>query len=248
MPTLRSVLSVPLSARVACWLNAWLQSRESADATISGVDGCLGGGEFALLSDGGTLSTALFLGELRRRGVRRASSALPVPGDPLGLGGPAAFNAEVLEVGEGVLLHGAELGLIPRRLDGRVRWRVGTARPPSYLPTVAEADRELRATLLRTANRLATLDVASWRPEVADLLTTLRHPARDDADVPFASAESARLASDALRAVEVVAVARADDGGAVSAFEASSRADALRPLDSAARAALVAATSSVDGR
>ncbi len=239
---------LPDSARLACWLNSWLGHGESADAVISGLDGDAGPTRFVGGPLGGTLSTALFLRELRRRGVRRVSSALPVPGDPLGLGGPPAFNADVIDAGEGALLHGPQLGLVPVRADGLVTWHVGAAEPPSYLPPVSEADRDLRAALIEAADRLAHLDVASWRPEVADLLTTLRRPAPDHVDTPFASPQSARLAHDAMRSRHIVLLARTDDGGAVSASEAGRRAEALRPLDRAARAALVAATSSLDGR
>lgn len=242
------MLQLPASARLACWLNAWLASRSSADAVIEGVDGPGGRTRFVRSAIGGTLSTALFLGELRRRGVRRVSSALPVPGDPLGLGGPPDFNTDVVEAGEGSLLHGADLGLVPVQVDGTLTWSVTVARPPSYLPTVAEADRGLRAALIETADLLARLDVVAWQPEVADLLTTLRRPPISAPADPYASPESARLAHEALRTAQIVSVARRDDGGAVSASEATRRAQALRPLDSAARAALVAATSSTDGR
>lgn len=243
-----SVVQLPAAARVACWLNAWVASRASADDVISGVDGAGESAQFVGIDLEETLPTALFLGAVRRLGVRRVSSALPAPGDPLGLGGPAAFNAEVLDVGAGVLLHGPDLGLVPTRVEGLVSWHVAAAHPPGYLPAVAEADRDLRASMLATADRLAHLDVASWRPEVADLLTTLRRAPGDDLVAPFASAQSARLAADAVRALRIVAVALADDGGAVTAFEAAERAEALRPLDRAARAALVAASSSLDGR
>jgi hypothetical protein len=79
-------------------------------------------------------------------------------------------------------------------------------------------------------------------------LITLRRAADLDDLSPFASAQSARLAHEALRASSIVAMARADDGGAVSASQVAQRAAALQPLDRAARAGLVAATSSLDGR
>lgn len=244
----RGVVSLPAAARLACWLNAWVSSRESADAVISGVDGRLDRAHFVGSAVDGTMSTALFLGALRRLGVRRVSSALPAPGDPLGLGGPAAFNADVVDAGQGVLLHGPDLGLVPVAASDHLGWRVVPASPPPYLPAVAEADRDLRTSMIATADRLADLDVASWQPEVADLLTTLRQPPGSEAVAPYASAQSARLASDAMRAARIVSLARADDGGALSAFEAAERAEALRPLDRAARTALVAATSTLDGR
>ena len=40
------MLSLPDSARVACWLNAWLAGRESADDVITGLNGRHGLAEF----------------------------------------------------------------------------------------------------------------------------------------------------------------------------------------------------------
>lgn len=242
------MLSLPASARAACWLNAWLASRESADAVISELAGPDQVTEFVGLEAGTSLGVALFLGELRRRGVLRVSTALPVPGDLLGLGGPATFNADSLEAGEGVLLHGADLGLVPSVIGDLVRWDASEARQPSYLPSISEAGRALRLATSEAADRLAALDVAAWRPDVADILLDLRVPAALDPPVPFASPQAARLAQDALRAGRIVALAGRDDGGAVSVAEVAQRAAALQPLDRAARAALVAATSSLDGR
>lgn len=242
------MLSLPDSARAACWLNAWLATRASADAVISGLAAPGQITEFVGPEPETRLSVALFLGEARRRGVRHISSALPVPGDPLGLGGPASFNADVLEAGEGLLLHGADLGLVPTVIGHLVRWELSAAQPPPYLASVAEADRALRLATMEAADRLAELDVASFCPDVADILLDLRAPAVLDPSLPFASTQAARLAHDALRAGRIVALASRDDGGAVSVAEVAQRASALQPLDRASRAALVAATSSLDGR
>ena len=106
-------------------------------------------------------------------------AALPAEGDPVGLGGPADFNAAALEAGEAVVaVDAAGFALVPA-------WsRTGSA-PPSpgrctpadrrQLPDVGEADRALRAALPETADALAALEVARWRPEVADRLMNLRH-------------------------------------------------------------------------
>jgi hypothetical protein len=240
--------SLPDAGRAACWLNAWLAGRQSADAVISEVAGPDRVTEFVGPEPGERFSVALFLGELRRRGAVQVSTALPVPGDLLGLGGPATFNADVLEAGEGLVLHGTDLGLVPIVLGDLVRWRVCTAQQPSYLASVAEADRLLRLATTEAATRLAELDVATWRPDVADILLDLRGPAALDGSAAFASARAARLAHDAVRARRIVALAGRDDGGAVSAVEAAERSAALRPLDRAARVGLVAATSTLDGR
>ena len=105
-----------------------------------------------------------------------------------------------------------------------------------------EADRGLRSALLQSADALAALDVARWRPEVADRLTDLRH--RDPlAAPPGVPARCVSLAARALHALEVVDLALEDDGGALSLHEITRREQAILPLGSAARRALVAACS-----
>ena len=66
-------------------------------------------------------------------GVRaspRSALALPSPGDPLGLGGPAAFNADALDVGEALVLHGRTTGLVPRTTGRSTRWEAAAGRSP----------------------------------------------------------------------------------------------------------------------
>jgi hypothetical protein len=60
---------------------------------------------------------------------------------------------------------------------------------------------------------------------------------------PGIPARCVDLAARGLQAVEIVDLALADDGGAVTAWEATRRRDALRPLERAGRRALVAAAS-----
>jgi hypothetical protein len=242
------VLTLPDSARVACWLNAWLAARESADEAITGLSGPSALAEFVGPDAGDRLSPALFLREVRRLGVQRVTVALPVPGDPLGLGGPVTFNADALEAGEALVLHGPDLGLVPTRVGDVIQWVLSPAHPPTYLASVAEADRTLKLATTEAADRLAELDVASWQPDVADILLNLRQPSALAEPAPFASPHAARLVHDALRAGRIVALAGRDDGGAVSVSEVAQRAAALQPLDRASRAAVVAATSSLDGR
>ncbi|HEY7042786.1 MAG TPA: hypothetical protein VH419_03865 [Nocardioidaceae bacterium] len=244
------MFAVPYAARVACWLNAWLSGRESADAVITGVMGEQAHMEFVVFGhDRPGLSPALLLGELRRHGVHQVSAALPAPGDPLGLGGPPRFNADALEAGEALLLHDVDVGLVPRTTGRSTRWESGTAAPPGYLPDVAGADRVLRGALTEAANALADLDVASWNPDVADALLNLRQPARLDVPMSFPSGNAAHTAISGLRCRHIIELAFSDhDGGAVSAWEAEQRRAALMPLHRASRAAIVAACSSLDGR
>jgi hypothetical protein len=240
------VTGLASAARVACWLNAWIASRRSADDVIEGVIGDSAHAEFRETPGAPPLTPALVLGELRRSKVRRVSVCLPRPGDLLGLGGPPSFNADAAEIGEAMIWHGADLGFVPTVAGASVVWRGASAAPPAYLPDVASADRELRAVLLETARQLATLDVAAWSPDVTDELMNLRSPHLGIEPLPFASPAAAALAATALRCTSIVELATRDDGGALTAYEAASRRNALAPLDAAARRALVAACSTPD--
>lgn len=227
---------LPRSAELAWWITAWLRGHEQTDHLLDAfadeAHSVLG------LPDGpGTLVDLLT--HLRRQGVHHAGLALPVEGDALGLGGPRPFNESAIDAGEALVA--GPVGLVPEEVGEVVQWQVLSAER-RQLPDVGEADRGLRATLLDAADRLADLDVARWRPEVADALMDLRHlpPLEPPLGTPPRCVE---LAARALRARGVVALALVDDGGAVTAYEAEQRRSALVPLDRAARRALVAACS-----
>ena len=106
----------------------------------------------------------------------------------------------------------------------------------------AAADRGLRAALVETTQLLADLDVAKWRPEVADRLMNLRHRTHLHAP-PGVPERCVDLAERGLQAAEIVELALEDHGAALSAYEMNARRDALLPLDRAARRALTAAGS-----
>ena len=234
---------LPVSARFALWFSAWTAGAISLDDARDGVVGPDAAHDVVGLPDQpDSVPMILALGLLRTEGGREAGLALPVPGDLLGLAGPADFNAEVVEAGEGVLVHGSGLGLVPHRVGAAVQWRCHQAVTERQVPDPSEADTSLRQALLGTADRLVSLEVARWRPEVADELMALR---RDhELDLPHGMAPRAvRLASMATRCRTIVELALEDDGGSITAAEADARRDALRPLDHAARRGLVAACS-----
>lgn len=229
------------SARLAWWLTAWLRGHVSPDDLVEAV--LAGDTAHHVVPEGGgdALPLVLALGSWRRAGASAAGLALPVPGHPVGLGGPATFNAAALEAGEAVVLESAGLGLVPHRAGSGVVWQAyAAARRP--LADLGEADRGLRAALPRVADALADLDVARWRPEVADELMDLHHP-RAYAAPPGTPPRAVELAGRADRALAIVDLALEDDGGAVSAHEVAAREAALAPLARAAREALVAACS-----
>ena len=189
------------------------------------------------LLEGGSALDLLSLA--RARGATYAGLALPVDGDPLGLGGPRDFNAAALEAGQAVVAGG--LGLVPVEQGETVQWQVFDA-SPRQLPDVGEADRGLRETLVSTAGDLADLDVARWRPEAADALMNLHH--RPALEAPLGiPPRCADLAARGLQAWAIVDLALDDDGGALSSYEVERRRDVLRPLGRAARRAIVAACS-----
>ena len=228
------------SARMAWWLSAWLRGDAGPDDVLDAVRGDDAAHDVTGLADE-PLPLVLALGPLRSAGARSAGLALPSPGDPVGLGGPRDFNAAALEVGEAVLVEGAGLGLVPHRAGAGVVW---VAMPADRRPLadLGEADRALRTGISESATALAALDVARWRPEVADELMNLRH--RPAYDAPAGTPPRAvDLAGRAIQALGIVELAMEDHGGAVSALEIMRREDALRPLDASARRALVAACS-----
>jgi hypothetical protein len=232
--------ALPVSGRLAWWGTAWLRGAVVADLV---VDAVLAGDATHVVAGlpgtDGSVSLVRALGELRAAGVGGVGAALPAPGDPVGIGGPAAFSADALAAGEAVVAGG--FGLVPRRVGAAVEWTAYDAQP-RQLTDVGEADRLLRRTLQETATTLADLDVARWRPEAADALMNLHHPP-SLRPAPGTPGRCVELAARSLQARAIVALALEDDGAAVSSAEIAIRRSALQPLDAAARRGLVAACS-----
>ena len=189
-------------------------------------------------SDGAALPVVL--GRFRAAGATGCGLALPVDGDPLGLGGPPALNALALERGQALVCAEAGLALVPEEADEVVTWHVMAA-ARRQLPDVGEADRTLRAATVQAATALAALEVARWRPEAADLFLDRRTSGLDAP--PGVPPRCVDLADRALRAWAVADLALDDDGATVTAAEAGLRRAALLPLERAARRGLVAACS-----
>jgi len=229
-----------VSGRVAWWGTAWLRGDAAPDDVIDAFHlGELPHTVSGLDEEAGPLLGGL--AALRQRGATAFGAAFPIEGDPVGLGGPVAFNAAALDAGEAVVAVDAGTGLVPVRVGPTYQWAALDA-GRRQLPDVGEADRGLRAALLEAADLLAGLDVASWRPEVADELLNLRR-VRALPAAPGVPARCVDLAARALQALTIAELALQDDGGAITAAEAEARRAAIVPLDRAGRRALTAACS-----
>jgi hypothetical protein len=165
-------------------------------------------------------------------------------------------NQAVLRAGEGVMaVPGPAGATVPALVPDVtafgppgdqgycVSWRRHEAAATTAdVPTVGEADRDLRTDLARATDELRRLDATPWAT-TPGRLDTLREQRPTLPLPPGAEPRAIALADQALAVLVVVDAARRDDGGALSAHAAAQRAAALAPLERAARRALVAACS-----
>lgn len=231
---------LPDSALLALWLDAWVRGLTPTDDLLDALtaDGPV---HTVVGPDGDPAPLALALGWMRRD-TTGAGLALPVTGDPTGVAGPRAYADAALEAEEAVVLLGAGIGLVPDWSGDVITWTAYAARQPRPVPMLRDAARDLRVALVGAAQALADLDVARWRPEIADELVDLRRP-RADLDVPGIGPDVAPVVAQALLSRRVIELALDDEGGAVDLATIERRRSLLRDLDHAARHALVAACS-----
>ncbi|GAB3599209.1 hypothetical protein GCM10027446_30820 [Angustibacter peucedani] len=248
---------LPRSALLSLWAGPVLTGRANAGALLRVVQGddephevtVADADGLAPLAPPGRL--AELLATLRDQHVRALRLVLPVPGDPSALPGPREVNEAAIEAGECVVtVGGPPLALVPEVYEfgsvyetgHQVVWRALDCRPPvsPLVQTVGEAERELREALLHATDVLSDLDVASWRPDAADLVDDLR--GQGVRQLPEGTPpRAARVLDLAWRVRTIVEVAREDHGGSVNSWEAGRRDDELRQLDQVSRRALVAA-------
>lgn len=234
-----STSPLPVSGRLAWWGTAWLRGLVGPDDLLDAV--LAGDVTHVVAGSDGPSGLVPALAAARTAGAEAVGAAFPVAGDPVALRGPREFTGAAVDAGEAVVMLGAALGWVPRVVGRAVEWDAFAVdrRPP---PDVGDADRGLRAAVLATADELARLDVARWRPEVADALHDLR-AGEPVAAPPGVPARCLDLAARAVHLGAVVDLALADDGAAVSAAEIAARREALLPLERAVRHALTAACS-----
>jgi hypothetical protein len=247
------VLEIPRSARLAAWGTAWLQGRTSTGGVVRAVTGDdephrVEPADLVPSADLEGLLTAL-----REAGVSALRVVLPVPGDPLGLPGPPAFNTAALDAGECVVASsGSAWGAVPEVTEfgsewepgHLVTWQVRPVAESRHLGAdgLADAERALKEGLLEATSRLTRLDVAALGPDAAEELRRLRRAEIPPGILPAGTpARSLQVLSTAGRLRAVLSLAARDDGAAVNVFEAQERARTLRELDVVCRHAVVAA-------
>jgi hypothetical protein len=229
------VSALPVAAVLATWLDAFRAGNVGPDDFADAVRG----DDPRHLVNGLVEDQVLELHELPALLDGPISLALPVPGDLLGLGGPSELNVAALDAGQAVVV--GKTGLVPLEDARTVVWTAFGAEP---VPWVDERETaiELRTTLADVTRRLLDLDVASWQPDIPDLLMNLRH--RPPLPLPSGT-EPRRIETldRALLCLEIVSLAREGEGGALSSYEMQQRAAALGDLDRASRRAVVGACS-----
>ncbi|MFC6149480.1 hypothetical protein [Mumia xiangluensis] len=236
MPTLTR------SARWVAWFNAWLADTAPLETATDAVRGDDAAHHVLVALDGDRSAQSLVLtwGALRRAGATGATLALPEPGDPYGLAGPATFTAAATDAGEAVVIDGAGIGLIPEVVGRGVFWHRYEARPVAPGVGLGEASRDLRTELAVTAEALLKLDVARWQPEVREALAGIRD-ATGPLLAPGYDPRAEQLAATALRCLAIAELADEVESGAVTAWETDTRSSHLRTLARTARHALVVA-------
>jgi hypothetical protein len=254
-PTAHAVtLTARRSARLVSWARAWRAGLVSFDEMLDAitdddeqhVEGVPGAVHELELRQALPALAKLHPDEIRL--------VLPVPGDPRGLPGPGVpFTERALLAGEGVIA--GRLGLLPEERQHTsgsgvvfttVLWHAFElpAAPVAPFLDLAEADSALSLTLAEATTRLVRLDVAQWRPELAGALAALRRPG-PESDLPAGYQPRARrLYARACVLDRVLSLASQTSGNAVNTTEMRLREEALRPLATACREALVAACNS----
>lgn len=251
---------LPLDApRLSAWGSAWLAGAVSYDDVVASVTRERKHQVVGLPAHADAVPLGWALTELRAIGATAVRLALPVPGDLVGVPGPDELRKVGLAAGALAVAvgPGGGIGLVPRReqhgnesegLTVVVTWTAVVAEPlerDGYLP-LREAEQELTDALRESTETLLGLDVARWRPELAEALSDLRRASRSGRDEgswlpPGYPARARLLLSRASQLGRVVELATADDPGAsVTTGEILGRRSALGALERAVRRARLA--------
>ncbi len=243
--------SLPRSVVLALWLQSVGASPGVAVRSVQGDDEP----HSVVGTTGGDATNLRDLVTRWLDGPREVCALLPAPGDPAGV--PAAVSVDATDAGECVVVTtpAGSWAAVPRitafgsalEPGHMVTWDVREVGAWSTLVagaigSLADAERDLRTSLVTATEALDALDVARWRDDASDAIERLRSTATHAWPVPELDGRRARVLQLAVRLRAIVDLATADDGGAVNLWQADQRSTALREVERTARHALSAAT------
>lgn len=235
------------------WANAWLLGLASLDAAdaAAGGHGPPAHRVLGVPGEEGPVPWSIAWGRLRALGVQRYALALPVPGDLLGLNGPAGFNAVAVAAGVAVIATGDDacFGMVPDP-GGAVgcAWRLTVLPVPragSGPSQLNEAQRDFDEVVRAAATDLDAMGLAREHPGATAAAQRCEQELRYIPTV--LSAPATRLLARASRLGALVSLALSYDGAALTSAEARGRRAVLGDVERASRRAVVAAYSSVAG-
>ena len=252
--TIAALLAPPRAARLVTWGNAYLLGHVDLDSAAHAVtEGDVEHLAHNVPGENAPVSVPVLFGRLRAAGATGLRLVLPVPGDPVGLPGPAELTVAAVAVGQAVVVVGADLMLLPAMVtapDGGavVDWVVHPCNRVGELdgaPSLAEADRALALALIEATRVLQDLDVASQDPATLHRVAALREGLRNNplSLAPGSPRRAHSLLGRAEKLAAILALALVDEGGALSSAQARARREALLPLNKAVRHARAAAFS-----
>jgi hypothetical protein len=245
------MLDLPRAARLALWGSAALRADVPLETAVRAVQRDDEPHDVTGPLPASTLPE--LLDQLGRVGATRLRAALPAPGDPAGLAGPPAFTVEATDAGEAVLVVGSQspLGLVPQVTEfgsvlepgAMVTWLVAeVVEPPPPSDGLADAERALQHATRAATEALAALDISRWRDDAAARIAAVRDGGLvADAVPPGTDPRAVRVIATAARVRAIAALGLEDDGAAVTGWEATARAAALRDVDAVARRSLATA-------
>lgn len=243
-----------LSARLTPWLRSWRAGLLGLDQVVDAMTaGALRHVDQVVCDMPGSAAPQDWSSALPQLSTVHPDEirlVLPVPGDVRGLPTSGSLAGAAVAAGEAVTA--GSVGIVPERSTRRsgsgdtwehVAWHVHSCDGAGAGEALSPGEAELMLTeaIHEATAAMVRLDVARWRPELGQALTRVRGDDGQDLPVGYDS-RTRRLYARAVMLDRTLVVAEADAPGAsVTAHEARARAQALRPLATACRQALVAA-------
>lgn len=196
-------LAVQVGA-TAWWTNAVLVGTVTPDEAVSHVKGDVllptrtwaSAGSPSIPQDADRSPWPVTWGWLRGQGCRRLRLVVPVPGDPLGMSGPADTTSAAISSGAALICDQAGVAIIPQESGIWQVRSVGTGMPEGGLGTISEARRSMREAMTEVSRVFAAIN-----PDESDLARI--QAARRTRSPVVPRGVEARAAELALSAIQV---------------------------------------------